>query len=218
MWPLPLTTVVRDVKGVMVRYSAAIALGILVTIVVLFTMQVLIAQPQAKLDESGQRHFVDFVRVQREESVQRTERRRDKPVAPDAPPQQSMQPRVDSLDDTQVAVSIPVAPIDLGVGMSVTGLGLVASDGDYLPIVKIAPVYPASAQSRGIEGSCLVEYTVTVTGTIKDAKVIEADPPGIFNKVSIAAAMKFKYRPRVVDGEPIEVYGVRNLFRYELER
>jgi protein TonB len=102
--------------------------------------------------------------------------------------------------------------------MSVSGLGLVASDGDYLPIVKIAPVYPARAQSRGIEGYCLVEYTVTTTGTTKDVVVVEAEPPGIFNKASIAAALKFKYRPRVVDGEPIEVYGVRNLFRYELER
>ena len=205
-------------KGVLTRYAAAIGLGLLVTIGVLHTMQILIAQPQAKLDESGQRHFVDFVRVQREETVQRAERRREKPVAPDAPPQQSMQPRLDSLNDTQVNVSMPTAPVDVGVEMSVSGLGLVASDGDYLPIVKIAPVYPASAQSRGIEGSCLVEYTVTTAGTVKDVIVIEADPPGIFNRVSIAAAKKFKYRPRVVDGEPIEVYGVRNLFRYELER
>ncbi len=200
------------------RYALAIVLGSIVTLGVVFLMQVLIATPQAKLDESGTRHFVDFVRVQREETVQRAERRRDKPVAPDAPPQATSQPRTDAVDDAQVAVSIPVAPVDLGVEMSVSGLGLAAADGDYLPIVKIAPVYPTRALSRGIEGHCLVEYTVTVTGTTKDAVVIEADPPGIFNKASIAAALKFKYRPRVVDGEPIEVYGVRNLFRYELER
>ena len=53
---------------------------------------------------------------------------------------------------------------------------------------------------------------------VRDIKVIEADPPGIFNKASIGAAKKFKYRPRVVNGEPIEVHGVRNLFRYQLER
>lgn len=200
------------------RYATALALGLLVTLGVLFTMQILIATPQAKLDESGTRHFVDFVRVQPEEAVTRSERRRDKPVAPEAPPPQTVQPRVDALAETQVAVSIPVAPVDVGVKLSVKGLGLVASDGDYLPIVKIAPVYPASAQSRGIEGFCLVEYTVTTAGTTRDVVVVESDPPGLFDKVSIAAALKFKYRPRVVDGEPIEVNGVRNLFRYELER
>ena len=200
------------------RYATAVALGLLVTLAVLFTMQILIATPQAKLDESGTRHFVDFVRVQREEVLQRTDRRRKKPVAPDAPPPQAVQPRVDNIEESPLTVAVPVAPVDVGVQMSVKGLGLVASDGDYLPIVKIAPVYPASAQSRGIEGSCLVEYTVTTAGTTRDVVVIEADPPGVFNKVSIAAALKFKYRPRVVDGEPIEVHGVRNLFRYELER
>jgi len=74
------------------------------------------------------------------------------------------------------------------------------------------------AQSRGIEGYCLVEYTVTTTGATRDIEVIDADPPGIFNNVSIAAAKKFKYRPRVVNGEAIEVQGVRNLFKFELEK
>lgn len=200
------------------RYAAAIALGAIVTLGVLFLMQVLIAAPQAKLDESGTRHFVDFVRVQREEAVQRTDRRRQKPAAPQAPPQQSMQPRTDSVDDADVSLAVPVAPMDVNMDMQVQGLGLAASDGDYLPIVKIAPVYPQLAQSRGIEGYCLVEYTVTITGATKDVVVIDAEPAGVFDRASIAAASKFKYRPRVIDGEPIEVHGVRNLFRYELER
>lgn len=200
------------------RYAAAVALGVLVTLGVLFTMQVLIATPQARLDESGTRHFVDFVRVQPEEIVPRTERRREKPVTPGEPPPQAMPPRVDAIGEAQVGIAVPVVPLDTGVELAVAGLGLVASDGDYLPIVKIAPVYPPAAQARGIEGYCVVEYTVTTAGTTRDVVVVEADPPGIFNSVSIAAALKFKYRPRVVDGEPIEVSGVRNIFRYELER
>jgi periplasmic protein TonB len=201
-----------------IRYATAMALGVLVTLGVLFTMQILIASPQAKLDESGTRFFVDFVRVQRQETLQHKERRREKPVAPDAPPQQAVQPRVDAMDEATVEVAIPTAPVDLGMAMDISSLGLAVSDGEYLPIVKIAPVYPAAAQSRGIEGYCIVEYTVTTAGTTRDAKVVEADPPGIFNKVSITAALKFKYRPKVVDGEPIEVPGVRNIFRYELEQ
>nr|MEE4268831.1 TonB family protein [Candidatus Krumholzibacteria bacterium] len=200
------------------RYAIAIVFGSLVTLAVLFTMQVLIATPQAKLDESGTRHFVDFVRVQREETLQRKDRRPDKPTTPDNPPPAAVQPRVDAVQDAQISVAIPTAPVDVGVDMQVSGLGLVASDGDYLPIVKIAPVYPAAARSRSIEGYCLVEYTVTQLGTTRDVVVVESEPSGIFDKVSIAAALKFKYRPRVVNGEPIEVHGVRNLFKYELER
>jgi len=58
---------------------------------------------------------------------------------------------------------------------------------------------------------------VTTTGTVRDPVVVEAEPRGIFDKASIDAALKFKYKPRVVNGEPIEVRGVRNLFRYRLE-
>ena len=37
-------------------------------------------------------------------------------------------------------------------------------------------------------------------------------------KASVKAALKFKYKPRVVDGEAIEVAGVQNKFTYELEQ
>lgn len=199
------------------RYAIAIVLGAVITVGVLFTMHVLIATPKGKLDESGSRHFVDFVRVQRQEVLQTRERLPDKPVQPEAPPPQAVQPRIDAVDPAEVSVSVPAAPVEAAADLSIRSIGLVASDGDYLPIVKIAPVYPMSARNRGIEGYCLVEYTVTSAGTTKDVVVIESEPSGIFDKVSIDAALKFKYRPRVVDGEPIEVRGVRNLFRYQLE-
>jgi protein TonB len=180
-------------------------------------MQVLIATARGRLDESGTRHFVDFVRVPREEALQRKDRKPDKPLEPTAPPPETVEPRVDSIDPAQVAAGVPVAPTEVDVEVSIDGLGLVASDGDYLPIVKIAPAYPMIARTRGIEGYCIVEYTVTSAGTTKDVVVIEAEPKGIFDKASIEAALKFKYRPRVVNGEPIEVRGVRNIFRYQME-
>ena len=68
------------------RYAAAALLGALVTLGVLFTMQILIAAPRARLDESGTRHFVDFVRVQREETVQRAERIRVRALGRDGQP------------------------------------------------------------------------------------------------------------------------------------
>jgi protein TonB len=39
----------------------------------------------------------------------------------------------------------------------------------------------------------------------------------VFDDASVKAAHKFKYKPRVIDGEPIEVPGVQNKFTYELE-
>jgi protein TonB len=197
------------------RTGIAIVAGVLVTFGVLFTMQALIATARRDLDESGTRHFVDFVRAQRDETVQRKERRAEKPAEPEAPPDMPA-PRADAVDPADVAVHVGPAPIQ--AELSISGLGLAVSDGEYLPIVKIAPTYPMRALNRGIEGHVLVEYTVTASGTVKDVVIIESEPPGIFDKASIDAALKFKYKPRVVNGEPIEVAGVRNLFRYRLEQ
>ena len=91
-----------------------------------------------------------------------------------------------------------------------------AADGDYLPIVKVAPVYPRRAVDLGIEGYVIVEFTVTKSGSVKDPVVIEYHPSTIFNKAAIAAALKFKYKPRIVNGEPIEVRGVLNKITFKL--
>ena len=70
--------------------------------------------------------------------------------------------------------------------------------------------------SDGIEGYVLLEFIVTKTGAVMDPVVIEAKPPGIFDRAAINAALKFKYKPKVVNGEPIDVAGVRNLITFEL--
>ncbi len=62
------------------------------------------------------------------------------------------------------------------------GLALESGDGEYLPIVKVAPVYPRRALQRGIEGFVIVEFTVTKQGAVRDPIVVEANPSGILNK------------------------------------
>jgi protein TonB len=116
-----------------------------------------------------------------------------------------------------MATDVSIGTIPMTNGPAVGGLGLAVGDGEYLPIVKIAPLYPWRAQSEGIEGRVVVEFTVTETGAVKDVVVVEADPKNVFDKVSIQAALKFRYRPKVVDGAPIEVRGVRNVFLFKLE-
>jgi protein TonB len=59
---------------------------------------------------------------------------------------------------------------------------------------------------------------VTTSGAIRDPVAVDCQPSGVFEKASLKAAAKFKYKPRVVDGEAIEVAGVQNKFTYELEQ
>ncbi len=83
-------------------------------------------------------------------------------------------------------------------------------DTNYAPIYKKSPVYPRRAIVRGIEGYVLLEFTVTREGGIRDPKVIDANPPRIFDQAALDAVGQFRYIPRVVNGEPVEVDGVTN--------
>ncbi|MCH1446642.1 MAG: TonB family protein [Gammaproteobacteria bacterium] len=135
---------------------------------------------------------------------------------PDEPP-----PDMEPLDfDTDLDMSTANMAPTVAVTVNINASGLSSGDGEYLPIVKVAPIYPRRAQTRGITGYCIVTYTVTTTGAIRDPYVeneSDCTPKGIFERASLKAALKFKYKPRVVDGEAIEVAGVQNKFTYELE-
>ena len=133
---------------------------------------------------------------------------------PEEPPPDLEPIEFDSDVDMGVVNNAPTTGITLKLNSS----GMSSGDGEYLPIVKVAPIYPRRAQTRGISGYCIVEYTVTKTGSIRDPQAIDCQPSGIFDRASVKAATKFKYKPRVVDGEPIEVAGVQNKFTYELEQ
>jgi len=85
---------------------------------------------------------------------------------------------------------------------------------EYRPIVKVTPIYPRRAQSRGITGVCEVTFTVTVQGGIRDP-VAQCTPAGIFESASVKAARKLKYKPHTQDGRPVEVSGVSYKYYYE---
>ena len=96
------------------------------------------------------------------------------------------------------------------------GLALDSGDGDYMPIMRVDAVYPRRALSRGIEGWVIVEFTVTKLGTVKGPKVLDAQPADLFNRSALDAVLKYKYKPRMVNGEPVDVHGVTNKVTFKL--
>ena len=195
------------------RVAAAIALGAGVTFGLLFLMQMLIASGRG-LNADAQRFDIsDFVRVERE---QRVERKENKPEKPPEPEQQPEMPNPDHNTNYDNSLAVSMSAPSVNASVNIGGLGFGVSDGEYLPIVKVAPVYPARAASRGLEGYVIVEFTVTPNGTTKDIFVVESTS-SLFERAAVDAAAKFKYKPRVIDGNPVEVAGVRNKITFVLE-
>ena len=75
------------------------------------------------------------------------------------------------------------------------------------PLVTVAPVYPARAKSRGQEGYVNLQFTVTAAGTVQDP-VVDYSTSSLFERPAVAAVLKYKYRPRVVDGTAVDTAGV----------
>ena len=178
-----------------------------------FIMQYLIASADPQIDTEKRTKLADIHMPEREIETN-IEEKPDKIDDPEEPPPDLDTPDVDMDMDVEIVNIAPQAQVDVSIG---TGGGL-TNDGEYLPIVKVAPIYPRRAQTRGISGYCIVEYTVTASGAIRDPVAVDCDPSGVFEKASVKASLKFKYKPRVIDGEAIEVPGVQNKFTYELEQ
>ena len=200
----------------MMRMLLGLVLATVVTLFLFWLMQYLIETADRSLNEDEAGNLVDFVRVKKDEEVIRDNRKPKKPPPPEAPPPQPPQPQLADLDANPNKIAISAVPVETDIEMS-GGFSLGVGEGDYLPIVKVAPIYPNRALSRGVEGYCVVQYTVTRQGTTKDPFVVDGQcTSSLFNSASISAALKFKYKPRVIDGNAVEVPGVQNKFTYEI--
>ncbi|MDE0419424.1 MAG: energy transducer TonB [Gammaproteobacteria bacterium] len=175
-------------------------------------MRAVIANPQPAQDTGIKGEVLDFVRLVQDREVVIKDRQVKPPPPPDEPPPN--QPRPDL--NTDATIGAEITPVENTVDYDAGGLADFSGDGEYLPIVKVAPIYPRRALTRNIEGHVLLEFVVTATGAVRDPVVIEAKPPGFFERAAIQAALKFKYKPKVIDGEPVEVSGVRNRIIFEM--
>jgi periplasmic protein TonB len=172
-------------------------------------MVTLIQFADGQLDQSPTIKLPDIFMPKAEIQTQRSVEKPEKPELDDTPPPDVPEQAFDSIDGNAAVGSL--------TGPSQVAANLDLSIGEYLPIVKVAPNYPRGALSRGLEGDVLLEYTVTRQGSVRDPVVLESTSP-VFDQAAIESALRYKYKPRVVDGEAIEVPGVRTRVVFRLDR
>ena len=194
------------------RYSIGFALGSIVTVVLLYLMQAVISNDKNPLNEAPFGDKIEFLRLIEDQDPVTKSPTPEPPPPPDEMPPNMPLPEVDVEDGGTAPVFDPPGAVDV----EPTPKGNFP-DGEYLPIAQVEPTYPRRALQRGIEGYVVMELTVTPNGTVRDVVVIESDPKGVFEKAAIDAALKNKYKPRIVDGQPITVTGVRYRITFELE-
>ena len=86
-----------------------------------------------------------------------------------------------------------------------------AASSGVVPLVRVKPKYPARAASRHIEGWVKIEFNVSAAGTVSNARVIGASPPGIFDEAALAAIKQWKFKPKIEGGAAVVQRAVQTL-------
>lgn len=82
-------------------------------------------------------------------------------------------------------------------------------------IQVVNPVYPQSAQARGIEGFVILEMAISERGLVMEANVISSKPQGLFDQVAIEAVKKWTFEPGIENGKTV-VSRIKQKVNFEL--
>ncbi|MBM4385928.1 MAG: TonB family protein [Deltaproteobacteria bacterium] len=199
------------------RTPATFAAGAFFTSLVFLLLWVFIHTGESQAFEMTDAKRVEFTRLRRDtETASRraSKAKRDRPdIAPQAP---KMNFASSSASTDAVAMLTP--EVNARAAMTKMTVNVGGSDRDIMPLVRINPDYPPRAQSRGIEGWVLVQFTITAAGTVRDAKVVDASPRGYFEEAALKAIARWRYNPKVQEGVAVERVGVRVRLSFNMER
>jgi len=114
---------------------------------------------------------------------------------------------------TKKAVVAPKGPVvrKAPVAKKAVKRGPVRASANIRPISTVPPKYPKRAQKRRIEGWVKVQFIITVTGRVKNPRVIGSSPSDIFNSAALKSIARWKFKPKVIKGQPVEQIAVQKL-------
>jgi protein TonB len=197
-----------------VRIPIAVILGALFTTSVFWLLWSMVGTT-FDIGDRAEAQRIEFSRMRRDTEVAT---KRDEKVERERPPPTPETPRLAfsaSGVENNVAQLTPV--VDARGAMSRMSMSA-GSDRDVIPLVRINPDYPPRALSRGLEGWVQVQFTITPTGTVADAKVVNAEPKNIFDDAALKAIARWRYNPKVEGGVAVERVGVQTIIRFQLEQ
>ena len=84
-----------------------------------------------------------------------------------------------------------------------------STEQETINLPRAAPL-PPTDESRTTIGVFTDGHVINVTIVDSSHKV--------FDSAAVKAARKFRFKPRIVDGTPLETSGIQNLFRFELDK
>ena len=200
----------------------ALGLAILVSLGLFWLMYEFMGHDGESVDSIEAMPSIDFVRLRRDTQIETLERRKPPPPPEPPPPMQRMHIATEASQST--AAPAPMSIPNLGISTSVGGGPFIGElggagapdmsglfDGDIIPLQRIAPQYPRDAARARINGWVQLEVLVNADGSVRSAKVLGSQPKGLFEANAVAAVLRWRFKPKVVNGTPVAQRGSQRI-------
>ncbi|NBB92988.1 MAG: TonB family protein [Gammaproteobacteria bacterium] len=191
-----------------IRYAVAVVIAVVVTLVTFYVMHLLISGGGGDREQLEQPPGIRFGPVEIDETVETRDRRRPPPPPPPEEPPPPPEMEIAQMEQqVQEMPQLDMPDLDLSSSGSGPFLGSMNQvdrnqEGDVIPLVRIQPQYPRDAAIAEIEGWVQIEFTIDETGSVRSPRVIDSRPPRVFDRAAIRAILRWKFKPRIVDGQP----------------
>lgn len=188
------------------RYPLALLGGLVFATLMFMVMQWLLLRPSAPAGIEQAALLVERVQI------------REPTRSPNPPPQKLPQPKQlpkrpamaapsPAVSASPVALTGPSLSADLGklsIGVPVArGQVWGSVDASLVILSRIEPVYPPVAARRGIEGWVRLQFSVGPDGQVRDAVVVEAQPPNLFDRAALRAVQQWRFKARRTNGKAV---------------
>ncbi|WP_421132792.1 M56 family metallopeptidase [Alteromonas sp. A079] len=87
---------------------------------------------------------------------------------------------------------------------------------DAKPVKRVEPLYPQNAVTNELEGSVVLQFDITETGTTDNISIVNSTPEGVFDESARYALSQWEYKPRIQGGKAQRQAGLLVQLDYKL--
>lgn len=200
------------------RTSLSFLSSIIISLSLFYLMSVLISGGTAPKKSDDGENFIEFVRIQRPTNTEVKKRelpKKEEPVKQEsiketfaANTQNEVVPNraMPTFDTPKMDIPLASGPGGIAVNGGGTGSGGMKASGDHseTPLVRVDPMFPPEAAMKGIEkGWVRVQFNINTDGSVINVRIIESSHRDVFDMSAKKAILKWRYRPKLIDGKPI---------------
>jgi periplasmic protein TonB len=130
---------------------------------------------------------------------------------PDRVPYETVMPDLNNVIKTEGTIPIPVVkPVEYVKTIPRVKEIFDLTQVDRRPRVlrPVTPVYPTDALRNGIEGRVILRFIVDENGQVQNPEVLKAEPAGVFEEAALAAIVKYRFAPAVVNDKNVKCFAI----------